>query len=206
MWWRLRHSVDPQMVMSFSICTEARSTFMFQSYISLITASTPAKSAPFCIISLPTSPCRWVVFFSPLTVKSVMQGSVLAPSMNTDCLYTLWPFWYVHPCTSLLNSHENKFSFHFIHYLDQFRIFSQLFLLLKEYNQIHILKVTRQDEVYSSVSPFFYPLLPFLRTVCVSSLRYQIQLNFVGNLPKYLFIIFEIVLIWKARLSSHSVL
>lgn len=122
----------PQMVMSVSICTETKSILIFQSCISLSTGSTPAKSTPFCIISLPASPCHWVAFCSPPTVKSIMQGPVLAPSMNTDCLYTLWPFWYVHLRISLLHSHENTFSFHFIHYLDQFRIFSQLFLLLKE--------------------------------------------------------------------------
>ena len=180
---------------------------MLQLYVSLSTTSAPSKSKTLlCNQPADISLSQSGVLLRFPTVKSVMQGSALAPSMNTDSVYTLWQFWDVCPHLSLLNCLVSKFLFHFIHYPDQCGIFSQLFLLLKEYNQIYILKVTRQDEAYANVSPSFSSLLPTLRPVYVSFLKFLKQLDFVENLPKYLFIISETVLLWIARLSPHSVL
>lgn len=169
---------------------------MFQLYISLITASILAKSAPFCIISLPTSPCLRVVFCFPLTVKSVMQGSVLAPSMYRLSLHSvaflICPSLYLSP--KLMERELNKFSFHFIHYLDQFRIFSQLFLYSKNITRYIFLK--SQDKMrYTLV--FLLSFILFFHSyrlyVCpLSGTKYNLTL---WETCQNMFIILEIVLI-----------
>lgn len=163
----------------------------------------PPSQKSFWVISLSQS---GVLLRFP-TVKSVMQGSALAPSVNTDCLYTLWQFWDVHPHLSLLNCLVSKFYFILSITLTSVEYFLNYFFYSKNTTRyIYILKVTRQDEAYANVSPSFCSLLPTLWPVYMSFLRFLKQLDFVENLPKYLFIISETVLLWIARLSPHSVL
>lgn len=150
---------------------------MSQLYISLsITSSSFKMETILCNqpanISLPLDDVlppflQWRVSYKP-------QGWSIIGTQN---VFTLGPFWGVYPHISLLHCFVKIFLFCFIQHLNQCRIFSQLFPLLKEYHQIYILKSHKTRQ--SIFSPF--SLLLFSSSILMACNVFLTQLDFVES-------------------------